>query len=276
MTNSAGSVAERYAYDAYGNTLVLSPAGTPRSTSALGNPFTYTGRYNHAEIGLMYFRARYYDPGMGEFISRDPLEYVDGMSLYRGYFVPGAVDPLGLVTLGAATRSLQRKGVRGQCTSSISHGGQIHEEIPVYCDSQIFNEWIALELANTAWLSNIPDCPDKICVVDGVPNQCDNGQWNSLGEASQTFHPGAKWCMRSKEFSGSAQQCCYDESGDLMTALPAAETPDRYAAGFFNGVYLLHYWHDVQTYNLAVRLGRLADYGRVRPPSRGGGTCYEN
>ena len=31
----------------------------------------------------------------GEFISRDPLEYVDGMSLYRGYFVPGAMDPSG-------------------------------------------------------------------------------------------------------------------------------------------------------------------------------------
>lgn len=44
----------------------------------------------------MYFRARYYDPEMGEFISRDPLEYVDGMSLYRGYFVPGGVDPFGL------------------------------------------------------------------------------------------------------------------------------------------------------------------------------------
>ncbi|MEM7782803.1 MAG: hypothetical protein AAF623_05575 [Planctomycetota bacterium] len=43
----------------------------------------------------MYFRARYYDPGTGEFISRDPLEYVDGMSLYRAYFVPGKVDPNG-------------------------------------------------------------------------------------------------------------------------------------------------------------------------------------
>ena len=27
--------------------------------------------------------------------SQDPLEYVDGMSLYRGYFVPGAMDPSG-------------------------------------------------------------------------------------------------------------------------------------------------------------------------------------
>jgi hypothetical protein len=33
----------------------------------------------------MYFRARYYDPNTGEFTSRDPLEYVDGMSQYRGF-----------------------------------------------------------------------------------------------------------------------------------------------------------------------------------------------
>jgi hypothetical protein len=44
----------------------------------------------------MYFRARYYDPQTGEFVSRDPLEYVDGMSQYRGYFVPGKIDPRGL------------------------------------------------------------------------------------------------------------------------------------------------------------------------------------
>ena len=43
----------------------------------------------------MFYRARYYDTATGEFISRDPLEYVDGMSLYRGYFVPGATDPSG-------------------------------------------------------------------------------------------------------------------------------------------------------------------------------------
>jgi hypothetical protein len=45
-------------------------------------------------------RARYYDPSTGEFTSPDPLEYVDGMSLYRGYFVGFANDPLGTISVG--------------------------------------------------------------------------------------------------------------------------------------------------------------------------------
>ena len=44
----------------------------------------------------MYQRARYYDPTTGEFIAQDPLEYVDGYSLYRGYFGIAGVDPFGL------------------------------------------------------------------------------------------------------------------------------------------------------------------------------------
>ena len=43
----------------------------------------------------MYFRARYYNPLTGEFLSRDPMEFVDGMSLYRGYMGTTKSDPYG-------------------------------------------------------------------------------------------------------------------------------------------------------------------------------------
>jgi hypothetical protein len=39
--------------------------------------------------------ARYFDSQLGRFLGRDPLGYVDGMSMYRGWFVPMAVDPSG-------------------------------------------------------------------------------------------------------------------------------------------------------------------------------------
>ena len=97
LINSSGSVVERYTYAEFGKRTILAADGsTVRETSSYNMAYGYTSRRHETETGLMYFRARYYDPSTGEFISRDPLGYVDGMSLYRGYFVPGGKDPLGL------------------------------------------------------------------------------------------------------------------------------------------------------------------------------------
>ena len=48
-------------------------------------------------LGHWYFRARYFDDTLGRFIARDPLGYVDGYSMYRGYFAPKYMDPYGLL-----------------------------------------------------------------------------------------------------------------------------------------------------------------------------------
>ena len=65
LTNSTGTVVATYGYDAYGNI-----TGT---TGSVTNPFQYAGQYTDAESGLQYMHARYYDPAIGQFISRDPL-----------------------------------------------------------------------------------------------------------------------------------------------------------------------------------------------------------
>ena len=58
--------------------------------------YGFTGRRYDSESDLYYFRARYYSTELGQFISRDPLEYVDGMNMYSGYFARGfANDPSG-------------------------------------------------------------------------------------------------------------------------------------------------------------------------------------
>ena len=96
-STSDGSIAERYSYDQFGIRTILEPNGaTVRTASNYNMQYGYTSRRNDAESGLMYFRARYFDTTTGEFTSRDPLEYVDGMSLNRGYFVQGNIDPNGL------------------------------------------------------------------------------------------------------------------------------------------------------------------------------------
>jgi RHS repeat-associated protein len=86
LTNAAGTLVERYTYTAYGTPGIYAANGTVRTSSTYANRYTYTGREWDAELRLYHFRARWYDPSTGGFISRDPLGYVDGMSLYRGYF----------------------------------------------------------------------------------------------------------------------------------------------------------------------------------------------
>ncbi|MBI4640627.1 MAG: RHS repeat-associated core domain-containing protein [Candidatus Tectomicrobia bacterium] len=47
------------------------------------NPYTYTSREYDAESGLYYYRARYYDPRSGRFLSEDPLRFLGGdLNLY--------------------------------------------------------------------------------------------------------------------------------------------------------------------------------------------------
>ena len=70
-----GNIVERYAYEMTGKRTIYAANGTTvRTTSSYGNHFGYTNRWHDEESGLMYFRARYFNPLTGEFLSRDPME----------------------------------------------------------------------------------------------------------------------------------------------------------------------------------------------------------
>ena len=70
LTDSSGTTAKSYAYDAHGN--ILESPGT------LDQPYTYTGREFDSESGLSYYRARYYDPTSGRFLQEDPISFLGG------------------------------------------------------------------------------------------------------------------------------------------------------------------------------------------------------
>jgi len=79
LTDSSGLIANTYQYDSYGRPLTLS--------ETVPQPFRYTGREFDAESGLYYYRARYYDPNTGRFLSEDPSGNIfRDLSLYRYTF----------------------------------------------------------------------------------------------------------------------------------------------------------------------------------------------
>jgi RHS repeat-associated protein len=67
LTDDTGQVVDRYSYSAYGEIETLTNGGT-KITS---NPYFFTGRRFDAELRIYYYRARYHDPALGRFLSRD-------------------------------------------------------------------------------------------------------------------------------------------------------------------------------------------------------------
>lgn len=67
LTNGGGAVIQAYDLDSFGN--LRSSTGT---SAAIQNPYLFAGRTFDSETGLYYFRARYYDPATGRFLTQDP------------------------------------------------------------------------------------------------------------------------------------------------------------------------------------------------------------
>jgi RHS repeat-associated protein len=102
MTSAAGAVTQTRQYDAWGNL----------ETGATEPGYAFTGREWDPETGLHYYRARYFDPAVGRFISEDPLSpaylaRVGGLTtgrlatdassyVYAGNRPTTYTDPLGL------------------------------------------------------------------------------------------------------------------------------------------------------------------------------------
>jgi RHS repeat-associated protein len=97
LTDAAGKPQAAYAYDAWGNPLlnISDNVGTK-------NKFRFTGEALDPGSGLYYLRARYYDPSVGRFTSKDPFAGFPLRPLFLNTFLyvlnqpTKLVDPKGL------------------------------------------------------------------------------------------------------------------------------------------------------------------------------------
>jgi RHS repeat-associated protein len=98
QTNGSGDITLTRRYDPFGKLLQGESEGG----------YAFTGREWDAETGLYYYRARFYEPVSGRFISADPIGFGSGVNLYA-YVVNNPlvfIDPTGnsglLAVLSAA------------------------------------------------------------------------------------------------------------------------------------------------------------------------------
>lgn len=98
VTDSAGKVVAKYDYEPFGRM-------KETSTSTINNAYSFTGREYDKETGLYFYRARYYDPEVGRFVSRDPIGFKGGDVNLYGYVQNNPVnfiDPSGNSAAAAA------------------------------------------------------------------------------------------------------------------------------------------------------------------------------
>jgi RHS repeat-associated protein len=97
LTDEAGNTSDSYDYDAFGN--------VRNRTGVADSPYGFAGEWQEDAEGLVFLRARFYDPETGRFISRDPFggNATDPVSLHR-YLYANAnpimnTDPSGEMTM---------------------------------------------------------------------------------------------------------------------------------------------------------------------------------
>ena len=92
--NAASSTGNAAPKQAAGN----AASGTGKAASNIPTSYRYTGREYDEDIGLYYYRNRWYDPETGRFISEDPIGFAGGDINLYGYVGNnpyGYIDPFG-------------------------------------------------------------------------------------------------------------------------------------------------------------------------------------
>ncbi len=93
LVDDEGALVNHLVYDSFGQVII-------ETDPNIDTRYLFTGREWDEEIGLYYYRARYYDAEIGRFIGEDPISFAGGdANLYRyvGNSPLNATDPTGMI-----------------------------------------------------------------------------------------------------------------------------------------------------------------------------------
>jgi RHS repeat-associated protein len=169
LSSGAGALAGTYTYDSFGNLTA--------STGSLTNPFRFTGRELDQETGIYQYRARYFDPTDGRFISEDPFGFAAGMNFFTYVHNSPVVldDPMGLCDKDNCQLSINCGATAN--TYGFSHCTVFVQNGPNYTayDGEPTGLWLWSQLA-VQINPHKGHAPDAYSFVKNVPVPCDCAQ----------------------------------------------------------------------------------------------------
>jgi RHS repeat-associated protein len=197
LTGSAGTVTGKCTYGAY---------GTPTCEGATTTPLGYDGQYTSSDTGLIYMRARVYDPATAQFVSVDPLAPISLAPYNYTYDNPGnAVDPTGLLswedissasagaldflTLGGSTDLAGKVFGFNPACANFGTAGEIGGVLGVGLG--LFDGETEAELAARGEQQALRDIVNEVTNGGRTPLSTQDGQ-TVLEWAKETHYPGAR------------------------------------------------------------------------------------
>ena len=158
LTDESGTVIRTYEYDSFGNE--VNPDGKDE------NPFRYCGEYYAKETEEIYLRARYYQPEVGRFLTRDSYtgEEDEPLSLhlytYCGNDSVNRIDPSGNVNIVVSGGIYKKNKKNGYCYEFIEPALKMINDLYT-CNKKftnsIFSGEIKWLIADNGWTKQNKD-----------------------------------------------------------------------------------------------------------------------
>lgn len=202
LGDNTGTLQTQYTYEPFGYATTAGQANT--------NSYKFTGREDD-NSGLVYYRARYYNPRLQRFIAEDPLEFFGGdtnLYAYTGnrptnFTDPSGNNPIGFAAgafmggLSAATGAAAQGGTTGQVIVSATigaiAGGALGftglgfdpvSRVAVNTLANLLSQSLSFYLQNTGVIGN--SCK-KLDINWGSVIGAGVGGWSGYGLASKAY-----------------------------------------------------------------------------------------